>query len=87
MPRWPAAITVLVALAVAILVSREQMREQRLEEERRRARDRIQTRARDILADYEETRQGWFWETDRRAPADLRLGPGRRRRSAARPTS
>ncbi len=61
------AITVLVALAVAILVSREQYREQRLEEERRRARDRIQTRARDILADYEETRQGWFWETDRRA--------------------
>jgi diguanylate cyclase (GGDEF)-like protein/PAS domain S-box-containing protein len=60
-------ITVLVALAVAILVSREQHREQRLEQERRRARDRIQTRARDILADYEETRQGWFWETDRRA--------------------
>jgi diguanylate cyclase (GGDEF)-like protein/PAS domain S-box-containing protein len=60
-------ITILVALAVAILVSREQNREQRLEEERRQARDRIQTRARDILADYEETRQGWFWETDRRA--------------------
>src|SRR5690606_15526303 len=60
------AITVAVALAVAILVSREQHREQRLEEERLRARDRIQTRARDILADYEETRQGWFWETDRR---------------------
>ena len=60
-------ITILVALAVAILVSREQHREQRFEAERRRARDRIQTRARDILADYEETRQGWFWETDRRA--------------------
>ena len=60
-------VTVLVALAVAVLVSREQYREQRYEEERRGARDRIQTRARDILADYEETRQGWFWETDRRA--------------------
>ena len=59
--------TLLVAAAVAMLVSAEQSREQRLEEERRRARDRIQTRARDILADYEETRQGWFWETDRRA--------------------
>src|SRR5690606_23755403 len=58
--------TVLVALAVAVLISREQMREQRLAEERRQARDRVQTRARDILADYEETRQGWFWETDRR---------------------
>jgi len=60
-------ITVLVALTVSVLVTRDQYREQRLEEERRRARDRIQTRARDILADYEETRQGWFWETDRRA--------------------
>ena len=59
--------TLLVAAAVAALVNAEQNREQRLSEERRRARDRIQTRARDILADYEETRQGWFWETDRRA--------------------
>lgn len=25
------------------------------------------SRASDILADYEETRQGWFWETDRRS--------------------
>jgi diguanylate cyclase (GGDEF)-like protein/PAS domain S-box-containing protein len=59
--------TLLVAAAMAMLISAEQSREQRLEEERRRARDRVQTRARDILADYEETRQGWFWETDRRA--------------------
>jgi diguanylate cyclase (GGDEF)-like protein/PAS domain S-box-containing protein len=59
--------TLLVTAAVAVLVSAEQNREQRVAEERRRARDRIQTRARDILADYEETRQGWFWETDRRA--------------------
>ncbi len=27
---------------------------------------RLQTRAQEILADYEETGQGWFWETDRR---------------------
>jgi len=60
------AATVLIALAIAVLVSREQFREQRQEEVQRQARDRIQTRARDILADYEETRQGWFWETDRR---------------------
>lgn len=60
-------VTLLVALVIAVLVSRELAREQRLEDERRRARDRVQTRARDILADYEETRQGWFWETDRRS--------------------
>ena len=59
--------TLLVAAAMAVLVSAEQRREQRFEDERRQARDRIQTRARDILSDYEETRQGWFWETDRRA--------------------
>ncbi|WP_084355857.1 EAL domain-containing protein [Novosphingobium lentum] len=27
---------------------------------------RVQTRAQEILADYEETGQGWFWETDRK---------------------
>ncbi|WP_250893571.1 EAL domain-containing protein [Croceibacterium selenioxidans] len=61
------ALTVLVALIGAILVSREQMREQKAEDERARARERVQTRAGDILADYEQTRQGWFWETDRRS--------------------
>ncbi|WP_235506494.1 EAL domain-containing protein [Altererythrobacter sp. Root672] len=60
------ALTVLAALIGAILVSRELMREQRTEDERMRARERVQTRAGDILADYEQTRQGWFWETDRR---------------------
>ncbi|MBO9519041.1 MAG: EAL domain-containing protein [Porphyrobacter sp.] len=61
------ALTVLAALIGAILVSREQMREQRAEDERTKARERVQTRAGDILADYEQTRQGWFWETDRRS--------------------
>jgi diguanylate cyclase (GGDEF)-like protein len=61
------AATLCVALVVAVLVAREQWREQHKDEQRRRLRDRVQTRARDILADYEETRQGWFWETDRRA--------------------
>lgn len=57
----------LIAFVVAVLVSREQQAEWRAEEEDRQMRDRMQTRARDILADYEETRQGWFWETDRRS--------------------
>ena len=64
---YSGAITLLAALAVAVLVSREQLHEQRCEDEDRQARDRVQTRARDILRDYEETRQGWFWETDRRS--------------------
>jgi diguanylate cyclase (GGDEF)-like protein/PAS domain S-box-containing protein len=54
------------ALAV-VLATREQRKLDHKENERRQARDRAQTRARDILADYEETGQGWFWETDRRS--------------------
>ena len=34
--------------------------------ERAQARERKRNRAEDILRDYEETGQGWFWETDRR---------------------
>ncbi|MDE1468331.1 EAL domain-containing protein [Aurantiacibacter sp. D1-12] len=60
-------IGLLVASAIAVLVSREQLIEQREERERLEAQDRVQTRARDILSDYEETGQGWFWETDRRS--------------------
>ena len=56
-----------IALLIASFFSREQIREQREEEDFRQAQERIHTRARDILADYEQTRQGWFWETDRRS--------------------
>ncbi|VVT13748.1 EAL domain-containing protein [Erythrobacter sp. EC-HK427] len=74
---WTAAVFVNASLvgflglvvggAVAVLVTREQLDEQRDEEERKEAQERVQTRARDILTDYEETGQGWFWETDRRS--------------------
>ncbi len=66
-PSLTGILALIVALVVSIIVSRDEVREQRAEEEARRALDRVQTRARDILADYEETRQGWFWETDRRS--------------------
>ena len=74
---WSAAVVInasmagvlglLVSMGVAVLVCREQLAEQRDEIARAEARERVQTRARDILADYEETGQGWFWETDRRS--------------------
>jgi len=57
----------LVAAAAAVLVGRDHERERVDEERSIRARERVQRRAREILADYEETGQGWFWETDRRA--------------------
>ncbi len=56
-----------VAIISAVLVSREQLAELRLEDDKRQMQERMQTRARDILSDYEQTRQGWFWETDRRS--------------------
>jgi len=61
------AISLGIGLIIAILFSREQLREQREEDEFRRAQKRVHSRARDILADYEHTGQGWFWETDRRS--------------------
>ncbi len=63
----PGAVGLAVAGVLAFLVSREQLLLQKREERVREAQERAQTRARDILADYEETRQGWFWETDRRS--------------------
>jgi diguanylate cyclase (GGDEF)-like protein/PAS domain S-box-containing protein len=60
-------ISLCIALIIAILFSREQSRDQREEEDYRQAQERVHTRARDILADYEQTGQGWFWETDRRS--------------------
>ena len=74
---WGPAIIVeqslagLMGLAVGalagVLVVREHVRLERREEAQRQARIRISTRARDILSDYEEAGQGWFWETDRRS--------------------
>jgi diguanylate cyclase (GGDEF)-like protein len=53
-------------IVVMVLVTRYQSRINRSEEERQRALERVRHRAEDILHDYEETGQGWFWETDRR---------------------
>ncbi len=55
------------AAILTILVARDQLADQRATELGDFAKERAQTRVRDILGDYEETGQGWFWETDRRA--------------------
>ena len=57
----------LMALTLAMILSRREMEEQARLEEARAAQERINTRAQDILWDYEQTGQGWFWETDRRS--------------------
>ena len=56
-----------LALGLAVYVSRTELTKQKQVEEERVAQERINSRAQDILTDYEETGQGWFWETDRRS--------------------
>ena len=53
-------------LAAAIHFALRQARLDRVAEHGRRQRERALTRAAEILSDYEQTGQGWFWETDRR---------------------
>ena len=55
------------AIALAVVVTREQVRQRNADLASRQAQERVSTRAQDILTDYEQTGQGWFWETDRRS--------------------
>jgi diguanylate cyclase (GGDEF)-like protein/PAS domain S-box-containing protein len=54
------------ATFVLVLISRYQSRIEKAQVEKLVARERVRSRAEEILRDYEETGQGWFWETDRR---------------------
>ncbi len=55
-----------MATLVGAAIARYQARLDQQHAERAEAKARIRDRAQSILADYEETGQGWFWETDRR---------------------
>ena len=57
----------ILALGLALILSHAELNRQKRIDEERVAQQRISTRAQDILTDYEETGQGWFWETDRRS--------------------
>jgi len=59
-------ITLGIGVAVAVAAYFRQREVEQREREQMEIETRIQTRAQEILADYEETGQGWFWETDRR---------------------
>ncbi len=63
----PITITAVVGAALALMLIARL--EWKATEKRRIAndlRDRVAARAEDILRSFEETGQGWFWETDRR---------------------
>ncbi|WP_374527190.1 EAL domain-containing protein [Novosphingobium sp.] len=58
--------TLIVGGLVAIYTSIRQSRADREAAQRDAERQRAQLRAEEILHEYEQTGQGWFWETDRR---------------------
>ena len=59
-----AGLALATAVSAAIARYQSQLDHRRALEEEAKAR--VRDRAQSILADYEETGQGWFWETDRR---------------------
>jgi len=65
--REPATMLGLVIGAgIGVYISFRQIERNRASQARQEQVERAQQRAELILADYESTRQGWFWETDRR---------------------
>ena len=65
----PAPVTFGAVVAAAItllLIGRLEWKASKRRRHAREARERVAARAEDILRSFEETGQGWFWETDRR---------------------
>ncbi len=66
---YPSPLTVSSLLAAALaltLVARIEWLDVHKRQIAREARERLAARAEDILRSFEDTGQGWFWETDRR---------------------
>ncbi|OCC23104.1 diguanylate cyclase [Croceicoccus estronivorus] len=60
------AVALLLCLPIAVFASLKQIAILRAKREASDAEARLQRRAQEILRGFEETGQGWFWETDRR---------------------
>ncbi len=65
-PTISGAITFGVSFAVLFVVYRMQRKIDYKRARRREMKVRVSRRAQDILSEYENAGQGWFWETDRR---------------------
>ncbi|MBB3858842.1 diguanylate cyclase (GGDEF)-like protein/PAS domain S-box-containing protein [Novosphingobium hassiacum] len=59
-------VALLLGAVIALAAYLRQRRIDLFVREKAQIDQRAQTRAQEILSDYEETGQGWFWETDRR---------------------
>ena len=58
--------SLVLGMGIGMVAVLRQMRLDRAAAARQRDMERTQVRAEEILSDYEQTGQGWFWETDRR---------------------
>jgi len=61
-----AMLAVVIGTGAGVYISFRQIEINRKAQDRLEQVERAQQRAELILSDYESTRQGWFWETDRR---------------------
>ncbi|WP_425491052.1 EAL domain-containing protein [Novosphingobium flavum] len=59
-------LALVIGAGVGVYISFRQIELNRIAQARQEQVERAQQRAELILSDYELTRQGWFWETDRR---------------------
>jgi diguanylate cyclase (GGDEF)-like protein/PAS domain S-box-containing protein len=59
-------LALLCGIGIGVFTAFRQARLDREAHARRLEFERVQMRAEELLAEYEETGQGWFWETDRR---------------------
>ncbi|WP_125955843.1 EAL domain-containing protein [Novosphingobium sp. UBA1939] len=58
--------TLAIGTVITVIAFLRQRQIERLAQEQAEEAQRVQARAQELLAEYEETGQGWFWETDRR---------------------
>ncbi len=65
-PSLASILSLLIGCGIGGLSATLQVKRDREVDERQRELDRVQVRAEELLSEYEETGQGWFWETDRR---------------------
>ncbi|HWU04132.1 MAG TPA: EAL domain-containing protein [Novosphingobium sp.] len=63
---WAAVVILLLGALAGLAAALRQIGLDRQAQAEQREMRRVQMRAEEILSDYEQTGQGWFWETDRR---------------------
>jgi diguanylate cyclase (GGDEF)-like protein/PAS domain S-box-containing protein len=63
---WEVHLLLVAGIVLGVAIATREMRRIEAETDARAEREREQARAEGLLAEFEETGRGWFWETDRR---------------------